>query len=196
MEAVVVIMQETPQCKVHPQAEIFLFEHKRKASRFFRDVIGLCEVDHAAISIINNRNEIFFLSFTPSIEYQLMIFNLWQHDTSFKPEFYTNDQGEYWNKLYSNEKQHELIKIKQLNTKLQAGISIPRKIQGGYVIYSFAVKSSNPITWQMLYDKQDKLAKMGQYCLNQLFEAIPLHHMLYQQSVKQSGSHLKLVVNN
>lgn len=184
------------KCTIHPQAVDFLFEYKRKVSRQFRNVLGLCEVDHAAITFINSKFELLFLSFTPSIEFNLINSGLWRYDDNYCPDFFMQEKGKFWHELYHQDKFSRLANIKQITTGYSTGISIPAKFNDGYIIYSFALKSSDPKDQITLYEKQNELIKMGRYCLNKIEAVLPLHHILNHVSEKKKNNHLKLVINN
>lgn len=184
-------------CTIHPMADVFLFEHKRAVSRVFRDIIGHCEVNHLSIALINDQNEIIFLSYTPSMEYNLIQSGLWAYDGTYHPDFYKASSCKHWDGLYHSNRYHDLVHLKQIRTGFKAGVSISTEIDNLFIVYSFATKSNTASAATQLLYKRVRLTQMGWYCLQKLSKFIsPYIIPEIKNGNNQRPSHIKLIVNN
>src|SRR5215217_3841809 len=88
--------------RLHPKASDFLFMHYHLVKKIFRDVLGLIEIDYIGIAFINPKNELFFLSSHPSIEFNLIASDLWSVDTCLQEPFIKQNKPILWDNLYGN----------------------------------------------------------------------------------------------
>ena len=167
---------------LHPQLLEFLFAFKSKVSAVFKDVLGIHEIDHLAITRINKHNELLILSSSPSMEYNLFSSSLWQYDHSYDLQWVKLGTQAYWQTLYEQTRYDELYYLKQIKNALPIGLSLAAKLNDDHVIYSLASKKSCPHTHELFATQQEDFYKIGQYCsnmLNPLFEycdsLVPIH---------------------
>lgn len=154
----------------HPQMLEALFAHRSKVSSVFRDVLGLHEIHHIALTEINAKGEILIFSSTPAMEYNLFSTPLWRHDQSYNPLWYSTLTQANWQSLYSPERYDELYYLKQIKHDLPLGFSLAAGRGDTTLIYSIASRS-NPDKFSILIQNQlEDLYKIGQYCSNLLFD--------------------------
>lgn len=145
-----------------------LFSHKNKVDRVFKDVLGLYDIHHIAITHINEKQELLTFSSTPSLEFNLFNSNLWQSDKTYHAAWYQQCLYATWESLYLPEKYHDLYYLKQIKPQYVQGVSLATKTHNAYVIYSFASqkKSADSI---FVFNTQEKLLHtIGSYCYNAL----------------------------
>lgn len=165
-------MDRKPICTIHPRAQEILFEQKRKLSKIFREVLGHYEMDHLSIAVIKKNHEIFFLSSTPSIEFNLIEKNLWIYDDSYDPDFFRNPQCKLWSELFHKEKFIELRFIKQIVTGYVSGFSASVEFNNFYLVYSFATKSKRLDTEMEFFGLSNSLIKLGNFCFKKIVDEI------------------------
>ena len=183
----------TAKVRLHPGAKDFLFEHYVSLRKTFSNVLGLIETDYLSIALINQADQLFFLSSKPSIEQNLIEKELWQYDGSYLPDFIYQEQPSLWTELYHPKYAHQLKQYKQENQGIITGISIPTRIDGYKVIFLFGFKSNNLLIQQKKYSQYEKLLAMGKYCLKEIRTSIPFPDQQKQHSCKPK---LKLISNN
>ena len=157
-----------PTYTIHPHARELLFQHKRVVSRVYRDVLGLHEIDHIAITSLNKNYQLSFLSHTPALEYNLIQTGLWMHDASYHPSFLSQHKAQAWPSLYAPMHRKPLINLKQIKTNIRAGLSIPDARQTRLLMFSFGTCSKHPDAASRLLDKAPELLQIGYYCFHQL----------------------------
>lgn len=151
---------------LHPQLLEVLFAFKSKLSNVFRDVLGIHEIHHIALTRINKNNELMSFSSTPSMEFNLFSSSLWQYDKTYNPQWFTLCTQANWQSLYLPERYDELYYIKQIRHTFPTGISLSAKIDDGYVIYSLASHKSCAHTQEQFATQLEDFYKIGQYCTN------------------------------
>ena len=184
---------DVPLITLHPAAKDFLFKHYRSLKRIFGDVLGLLEVDYLSIALITPQNELLFLSSQPSIESNLIEHGLWQHDPCLNHVFLNGASHQYWNSIYLKPAHEKLLYYKQEAFEFGFGLAIPDRFKEFQVIYTFGFKATDAITKHKIENNIKKLCNMGQYCLQNILNSIPLPNI---QTIEQSKPTLKLVINN
>lgn len=149
----------------HPRLLEILFAFKHQVSSVYKEVLGLHELHHIAITRITSDNNFVILSSTPALEYNLFSGTLWHYDNSYNTEWvrhYTQDQ---WQNLYQKERYDELYYLKQIKHALSIGYSIADNTDNERVIYSLASHQKTSI---LFAEQLEDLYKMGQYCMKEL----------------------------
>lgn len=152
----------------HPQFLEILFAFKNKVSTVFRDVLGMHEIHHIALTRINKNNQLLTLSSTPAMEFNLFKSPLWRYDQSYNPKWFNLCTQAYWQTLYNQARYDELYYLKQIKHSFPIGLSLAAKIDDNYVIYSLASHKSCAHTREVFATQQEDFYKIGQYCSNML----------------------------
>ncbi|MFI4918625.1 MAG: hypothetical protein ACHP65_03620 [Legionellales bacterium] len=152
----------------HPQLLEVLFAFKSKVSNVFKDVLGLHEMHHIALTHINKNHELITFSSTPSMEYNLFSSQLWRYDQSYDPRWYHLGTQAYWQTLYQQTRYDELYYLKQIKHAFPIGLSLAATLNENHVIYSLASHKSCPSTQEAFLNQQEDFYKIGQYCSNRL----------------------------
>ncbi|CAM2912896.1 hypothetical protein [Legionella worsleiensis] len=161
-------MENSSRVVLHPQHLEILFAFKSKLSYIFRDVLGIHEIHHIAVTRINEDNELISLSSTPSMEFNLFSSSLWHFDKTYDPKWFQLGSQALWQNLYDPERYDELYYLKQIKHSFPIGLSIAAKIDNDYVIYSLASRKSCQHTQELFTNQRDDFYKIGQYCSNML----------------------------
>lgn len=170
----------------HPLFLDGLFAFKNKVSTVFKDVLGLYEIHHLALTRINKHKQLITLSSTPAMEYNLFSGQLWRYDQTYNPHWYQLHTQDYWQQLYQHTRYDELYYLKQIKHNYPTGISMAAKINEETVIYSLASHSCCPETQELFAHKQEDFYKIGQYCLT-LLDAIFNHCDSFTSHTKPTG---------
>ena len=168
MERREVFMENSRKLMLHPQHLEVLFAFKSKLSNVFRDVLGIHEIHHIALTRINEHNELVSLSSTPSMEFNLFSSSLWHFDQTYDPQWFKLGAQAFWQTLYNPDRYDELYYLKQIKHAFPIGLSMAAKIDNDYVIYSLASRKSCPHTQELFTSQHDDFYKIGQYCSNML----------------------------
>lgn len=152
----------------HPHFLDMLFAHKSKVSNVFRDVLGLYEINHLAVSSINAQKQLLTFSSTPAMEFNLFSGNLWQFDQTYQAAWYQRCAQAFWQRLYHPTRYDELYYLKQLKHQYPIGLSLAAQLSDRYVIYSIASRKESEHIKESFAHEHEHLYKIGQYCSNAL----------------------------
>ena len=182
----------TATMTLHPSAESMLFLHYRTIRSIFNRVLGLIEVDYLSITLLTPQNELIFFSSYPSIEQNIIEQNLWQTDPSYQAHFFYQNRAQSWDELYPKETFNQLRQYKQDIPAFSTGLSIPTQYNQYRVTYCFALKSKHTLIQQAFQKNIKNLTSLGQFCLQNIVNTIPLAGVLKDYS----KPYLTLVINN
>jgi hypothetical protein len=152
----------------HPHLLETLFAFKSNVSSVYRDILGIHEINHIAITRITAKNEILVLSSTPAMEFNLFNSSLWRQDQTYSPQWLALNTHEYWHNLYHPSRYDELYYLKQIKHDYPLGISVVEKIDNEWVVYSLASHKSSSETRLLFATEQEDFYKIGRYCFNLL----------------------------
>jgi len=152
----------------HPKLLDMLFAHKSNVCAVFNDVLGLHDVNHIAISWINNNHELLSFSSTPALEFNLFNTNLWRFDKTFQPDWYQLCTQSSWEALYTQDHYDELYYIKQAKHQYPLGISLAANVADNAIIYSIASHKKCQAAREFFAHHYDDFYKMGEYCTREL----------------------------
>lgn len=152
----------------HPHLLEILFSFKGTVATVFRDVLGIHEIHHIAVTRINSSNELITLSSTPAMEFNLFNCPLWRYDQTYNPAWFNLCTQSYWQTLYTPTRYDELYYIKQIKHAFPIGLSLAGKLGEDHFIYSLASHKSCLHTRELFATQKDEFYKIGQYCSNLL----------------------------
>ena len=109
-----VMTEKNIEVSPHPDFFEALFAYKNTVSNIFKDVLGLYNINHIAITYIDKLNKLLTLSSTPSLEFNLFKSNLWRFDKTYQSSWYTLCNPSPWQSLYILPHYKELYQIKQI----------------------------------------------------------------------------------
>ncbi|HAZ7572459.1 hypothetical protein OQJ02_13565 [Legionella sp. PATHC032] len=177
---------ENSQKEIVPHSQLLesLFAFKSKVSKVFRDVLGIHDIHHIALTRINKHNQLLTLSSTPAMEFNLFNSFLWQYDLTYNPKWFKLCTQNDWHSLYNIKHYDELYYLKQIKHGFPIGLSLATKMNENYVIYSIASHKSCAFTREVFSTHQEDFYKIGQYCSNLLhplfsyYEDYPSQHLM------------------
>lgn len=148
----------------HPDFLETLFAYKSNVSAVFKDVLGLNDISHIAVSYINNQHQLLSLSSTPSLEFNLFSSPLWRFDKTYQSQWYGLCKPSTWQALYTPKRYDELYYLKQVKHRYPVGLSMATQSVDAHIIYSLASHHVLALTEGQYED----LYKIGAYCGNAL----------------------------
>ena len=156
----------------HANFQDILFASQGKVSRVFKDILGLYEISHLAITRIDQHSILQTFSSTPALEFNLFNSELWRFDKTYQSSWYSLCGLSSWTELYTPAYYDELYYLKQIKHGFPIGLSFAVKLPDCHIIYSIASHSNSAETHEFFANQHDKFYKIGQYCSNLL---LPLY---------------------
>lgn len=196
--------KETPY--LHQNILNILFENKIYLKNLFSNVIGLFDVSYVSITIINPDKEAVIFSSMPSIQYNLITKDLWNHDNQ---RLILKKQTSllWWDEFHDFDVRNEqIITIKEVKNRLILGMDMLRNAEYFTVIYSFATANKRENLKEHYLLNHNHLISIGNYCyklIRELYEyyypGCELPKMDVHATWKKGNAYtpyIKLVVNN
>lgn len=156
------------EIRPHSQLLKLLFAFKNKVGAVFKDILGIHEINHIAITRVGIEQEIVIFSSTPALEFNLFNSELWHYDQTYHPAWFRSGVQTSWQSLYSPARYDELYYLKQIKHHYPIGSSLAIRQDNVSYIYSLASKQSCPQTQEIFTNQSDDFRKIGLYCTNQL----------------------------
>lgn len=141
-----------------------LFSHKSHVDRVFKDVLGLYDIHHIAVTHITEKQELLTFSSTPALEFNLFNSPLWQFDKTYHPNWYHQCTHADWQSLYMPEQFDALYYLKQIKPQYSNGLSLATNSDDRFAIYSFASQKHTENARFIFNDQIEHLYTIGAYC--------------------------------
>lgn len=145
-----------------------LFAYQCKVGQVFKDVLGLCEINHIAISHIDSNHKFLTFSSTPSLEFNLFHSNLWRFDRTYQINWYSLCALSPWQSLYTPKHFDALYYLKQIKHQYPLGLSFAIKQKTSHLVYSMASHNDDLYTHERFTNHVEDFYKIGTYCSNAL----------------------------
>ncbi|CEK11750.1 hypothetical protein [Legionella hackeliae] len=152
----------------HPKFLELLFAFRSELFSIFRDVLGLHEINHIAISRVSEQGELITFSSTPALEFNLFSNRLWYFDKSYHPTWFRQCTQNEWPTLYVPRRYDELYYSKQIKHQYPLGLSLSTQLNDVFFIYSLASHSSSLVARELFTTHVDDFYKIGEYCSEKL----------------------------
>jgi hypothetical protein len=148
----------------HPRFLEVLFGFKSNISSVFKDVLGLHQLHHIAITLRTTNNELISFSSSPALEYNLFSTSLWRYDKTYNPLWFELESQAYWEDLYQPTHFNALYYSKQVKPNFLTGLSLATRCKQGPIVFSLA---SHQACAEWMRHKEE-LYRIGTYCLELL----------------------------
>jgi len=189
-----------PEIRLHPGILDVLFSHKNEISKKLSDIKGLHCIDHIAITIFSPEREVVVFSLTPSVEYNIIIQELWKDDITFTPDKHKKNTIIRWDQN-NNTTQNQIKKIKQTDHNFSLGFNIYKKVDKFDLVYSFATRSKNKQIIAHYLNIKMELIQLGDFSYKLIRDIYRNYCISHEpptiiSSYGKPKHHLKLIVNN
>jgi hypothetical protein len=199
-------LKSSKKQKLHPDILNILYDNRCHVKKKFSEVIGFYEINHISITIINPENEMVAFSTTPSIEYNLITQELWQHDFTLLSESHKDNQLIWWDTDDLNPHFNKIYNIKEQKNHFTLGMALARKIDGFCIVYSFATKNINADLRSYYVSNINRLYDIGDHCyksIREIYSSYSQHYVapkvtdftIFDSALKRKP-YLRLIVNN
>jgi len=178
----------------HDNSYILSFENLYKIKQVYKNILGLEFIDHISINVVNKNNEMSIISLNPSIAHGIISDGSYIYNGSISPDFYMRKDFYTWEEAYDPNFKL-LVKGKmQIATGINEGCVLTKKINGFYVLFSFACKNKKVEFKNQIEDNKPLFYKMGEHCLEQI-KPIYNSYAKDESEIILTRPNLKLVVN-
>lgn len=150
--------------QLHPNAPIISFENARAIEKIYKDILGIDCIDHFSLNIVDPCGNMSVISLNPSIIFQLVYDGTYLFNGSISPSFYKFKKQYSWDETYDIRYENILKNKMELKNGIKKGIVLTKKVNGFYLLYSFATKSCEHHFTEVLNEKIKFFYTMGDHC--------------------------------
>ena len=153
--------------KFHKNLLTISLYHRQTILEKYSDVLGINNIDHISVNVIDPNEELVFLSATPLTGINVCSSKLYLSDLSIHPAMYMNKIFYWWDDCYLPEMRNRLKLEKEFKNGLKHGFIITEHKKGFTFLYSFATRKTKNLEDWLVADKYEYLFKqIGRYCFN------------------------------
>lgn len=180
--------------KLHSNCFNFSFENLFNIKKAYKEIIGLNDIDHISINIVNPNNEMTIISLNPAIAHSIISDGSYIYNGSISPDFYMNKDFYTWEEAYDPNFKLIVKGKMQIATGISEGCVLTKKINGFHVLFSFACKNKKVEFKNHIEDNKQLFYKMGEHCLEQI-KPIYNSYAKDESEIILTRPNLKLVAN-
>ncbi len=157
--------------RLHKDILTISFKHRYQIRSVFKEILGLCDIQHFSLDLVTPSSEMLFFSSTPSHGYEICKRGYGQYDGIISPGYYENFEFYWWENTSHKAFSDKIAAIREGILGLRHGFMLVRKWNDFHLIYSFATKSKDHHFQSMVLNNVNELLKMGDFAYMEMREA-------------------------
>lgn len=152
--------------RLHKHALLMSFEHQWRIRQIYKEIIGLNEIDHFSINIVDPNGEMSIISFNPSIIYKIFQDGTYLYNGSISPTYYEKLDFYTWEQCYDKRFFIETKNSLQTKNGIDTGIVMIHREYDFNILFSFASKRKNGDLLSNSIENSQEYLKIGFYCFD------------------------------
>lgn len=157
--------------KLHQDILNVSFRHRYQIRSTFKEILGLCGIQHFSLDLVTPDNTMIFFSSTPTHGYEICKRGYGQYDGIISPEYYEQFEFYWWENASHKAFSDKITAIREGVLGLKHGFMLVRKWNNFHLIYSFATRSKDPHFQSMVVNNVNELLKMGDFAYMEMRQA-------------------------
>lgn len=156
--------------RLHKDALLMSFENQWQIQQAYKEIIGLSNIDHLSINIVDPNGEMSVISYNPAIVYQIFNDGTYLYNGSISPTYYENLNFYTWDQCFDKRFYSKVKLSVQTRNGIDTGIVMVHKILRYHILFSFASKSKNSDLFDNAAENSSHFLKMGFHCFDLIKE--------------------------
>ncbi len=153
---------------LHENATLISFSNCHKLGSVYKEIIGLENIHHFSLNVVDEAGKMSILSFNPQIAYNIFKDGSYLYNGSISPSYYNNFSLYTWDEAYDPRYATFLKNNMERKNGINKGVVITKKAHGLTLLYSFATKADGQEFVLQIQEQQDAFYKMGDHCFGQI----------------------------
>lgn len=162
--------------KLHKDALSVSFKHAWKIKKIYNEIIGLNQIDHFSINVVDTHGEMSIISYSPSIVYNIFKDGTYIYNGTISPTYYENLDFYAWDQCYDRRFYNSIKNSLQVKNGIDCGVVLVHREHGFNIIFSFASKVKNSDLLANSIENGREFMKMGFHCLESIKDIYSEHH--------------------
>ena len=154
--------------RLHKDALLMSFENQWRIRKIYTEIIGLNEIDHLSINIVDPNGEMSIISYNPSIVYKIFKDGTYLYNGTISPTYYENLDFYTWDQCFDKRFYNEVKNSLQIKNGIDTGIAMIHREFNFHILFSFASKRKNGDMLADAIENNQQFLKMGFHCLESI----------------------------
>lgn len=152
--------------RLHKDVLLMSFENQWLIRKIYSEIIGLNEIDHFSINIVDPHGEMSIISYSPSIIYKIFKDGTYLYNGSISPTYYEKLDFYTWDQCYDRRFFNDVKNSLQTKNGIDTGIVMIHRAFNFHVLFSFASKRRYGDLFADSTENSKKFLNMGFHCLD------------------------------
>ena len=153
---------------LHKDAVTISFENCYKIGKTYKEIIGLDNIHHFSLNVVDPNGEMTILSYNPQIAYNIFKDGSYLYNGSISPTFYENREIYTWDEAYDPKKYHMLKNNMERKNGIKEGVVLTKRINNLILLYSFATKLNGDDFLSEINARKNHFYSAGDFCFEQI----------------------------
>lgn len=182
---------------LHENAASMSYDNCYKLGKVYKEIIGLDNVHHFSLNVVDTDGKVSILSYNPQIAYNIFKDGSYLYNGSISPSYYNNFNLYTWDESYDPRYYHTLKNNMERKNGINKGVVLIKRINGLTLLYSFATKSNGDDFVAQIQDQQEIFYQMGDHCFNQITPIVDEHIIGYNEDklIKSNTNIIRITKN-
>ncbi|HCC3261896.1 hypothetical protein SDB96_15845 [Legionella pneumophila serogroup 1] len=153
---------------LHKDAVTISFENCYKIGRTYKEIIGLDNIHHFSLNIVDPNGEMTILSYNPQIAYNIFKDGSYLYNGSISPTFYETREIYTWDEAYDPRKYHLLKNNMERKNGIKEGVVLTKRVNSFILLYSFATKLNGVDFLSEINARKNYFYSAGDFCFERI----------------------------
>lgn len=174
---------------LHNQAATMSFENCYKLGKIYKEVIGLRNIHHFSINVVDKEGKMSILSYNPQIAYNIFKDGTYRYNGSISPDYYNKKDFYTWDETYDRRFRETLKNNMERKNGINKGFVLIKRTSDLTLLYSFATKKNgDDFTSDIIHDK-NYFYSIGNHCFDQIAPIIRRYIITDREERKTPREH-------
>lgn len=153
---------------LHECASTMSFEQCSKLLKIYQEVIGVRNITHFSLNVVDAQGKMAILSYRPQIAYNIFKDGTYLYNGSISSTYYNHKSLYSWDETYAPS-HYKLLKNNMENKNgINKGVVLVKKIKNLTLLYSFATRTDGNDFYSDINESTDQFYEIGDHCFNQI----------------------------
>ena len=175
---------------LHKNAATISYENCVNLRKVYKEIIGLNNIHHFSINVVDYDDKMTILSYNPQIAYNIFKDGSYRYNGSISSTYYNNMDLYTWDETYDPKFHHILKNNMEIKNGIQKGVVLIKRTNGLTLLYSFATKLNGTDFVYEIENQKELFYGMGDHCFNQVSTIIEERIICSELKNKDKNSEL------
>lgn len=149
---------------LHEKGVLLSYEQCYQLGKIYKEIIGINNIDHFSLNVVDLDGEMSILSYKPQIAYNIFKDGTYLYNGSISSTFYDAKECYTWDETYDPNFYHQLKNNMERKNGIEKGVVLVKKIDGLTLLYSFATKKNSNDFLEAISAEKDTFYDIGNHC--------------------------------